>query len=330
MAEAETLDRPEEASPVAPFEVSDELRPRIDELELWDVVASLREHGYGVIRDAGPPSLWDELREGIHGLSTPTDTASANGIVGSAPLLLGRHPAVDRVATLPKVMAIAEFSCGKAMRAGRFVGSIKHQFKGEGDGALGLHADQNWMPVPFPEHNLVMTFCFACEGMTRAGGATCVVPGSHRLRRPPTPKDLAGLRPNPGGPQAVRHPPSSDGRRTQADCKHEPRSRKLETVAPVAIETEKGDVAVWDGAVWHGSLPRTIPGTRTVLHATYQRLYTQPIDDFTYLLKDEEYMASAPEGMRQLLGADLFFHTATPERDVDMQKFMYAAAAAKT
>ena len=292
MAEAETLERPEEVAPVAPFEVSDELRPRIDELELWDVIASLREHGYGVIRNAGPPSLWDELREGIHALSSPTDTASANGIVGSAPLLLGRHPAVDRVATLPKVMAIAEFSCGKAMRAGRFVGSIKHEFKGEGDGALGLHADQNWMPVPFPEHNLVMTFCFACEGMTRAGGATCVVPGSHRLRRPPTAKEV-------------------------------------ETAEPVAIETEKGDVAVWDGAVWHGSLPRKIPGTRTVLHATYQRLYTQPIDDFTYLLKDEEYMANAPEGMRQLLGAELFFHTATPEHDVDMKKFMYAAAAAK-
>ena len=40
-------------------------------------------------------------------------------------------------------------------------------------------------------------------------------------------------------------------------------------------------------------------------------------------------MANAPEGMRQLLGADLFFHTATPDHDVDMQKFMYAAAAAK-
>ena len=71
-------------------------------------------------------------------------------------------------------------------------------------------------------------------------------------------------------------------------------------------------MAVWDGAIWHGSYPRTIPGTRTVLHATYQRLYTQPIDDFTYLLKDPDYMANAPEGMRQLLGADLFFHTATP------------------
>ena len=292
MAEVETeTQRAEEVAPVAPFEVSHELRPRIDELELWDVVESLRRHGYAVIREAGPPSLWDELREAIHELSQPA-AADNTGIVGAAPLLLGRHPAVDRVATLPKVMAIAEFGCGKAMRGGRFVGSIKHSFEGEGKGLLPLHADQNWMPVPFPEHNLVMTFCFACEGMTRAGGATCVVPDSHRLRRPPTPEEV-------------------------------------EAADPVAVETEKGDVAVWDGAVWHGSLPRTIPGTRTVLHATYQRLYTQPIDDFTYLLKDDEYMATAPEGMRQLLGADLFFHTATPDHDVDMKKFMYAAAAAK-
>lgn len=32
---------------------------------------------------------------------------------------------------------------------------------------------------------------------------------------------------------------------------------------------------------------------------------------------------------RQLLGADLFFHTATPEQDLDMKKFMYAVAASK-
>ena len=293
MAEAEAVDRADvyNTKPVGPYDVSDELRPRIDEFDLWGVVADLQEHGYGVIRNAAPPELMDDLREAIHSLSQSSDP-KATGIAGSAPLLLGRHPAIDLVATLPKVMAIAEFSCGKAVRAGRFVGSIKHEFEGEGDGALPLHADQNWLPVPFPEHNCVMTFCFACEGMTEAGGSTCVVPGSHRLRRPPTPDET-------------------------------------KNAESVAIETEKGDVAVWDGSVWHGSYARRIPGTRTVLHATYQRLYTEPIDDFTYLLDDEEYMANAPEGMRQLLGADLFFHTATPEHDVDMQKFMYASAAAK-
>ena len=40
-------------------------------------------------------------------------------------------------------------------------------------------------------------------------------------------------------------------------------------------------------------------------------------------------MAKAPEGMRQLLGADLFFHTATPQHDTDMEKFGYAMAASK-
>ncbi len=272
---------------IGPGEVSDELRPRIDELGLWDAVEHFREHGYAIIREASPPALMDELREAIHTLSKKPEDDGRGGME-SAVLLLGRHPAVDRVATLPKIMAFAEFSVGKAMRGGRFVGSIKR----DGGDGLALHADQNWIPTPFPEHNLLATFCFACEGMTEAGGSTCVVPGSHRLRRTPTAEEVDGAQ-------------------------------------SVPIETEKGDVAVWDGAIWHGSYPRKILGTRTVLHATYQRLYTQPIDDFTYLLKDEAYMATAPEGMRQLLGADLFFHTATPEHDVDMEKFQYAVAASK-
>ena len=286
-AETELPKRMDEyvAPSVAPGEVSDELRPRIDELGLWDAVRHMRDHGYAVIREAAPPELMDDLRDAIHALATKS--ADATGIA-SAPMLLGRHPAVDRVATLPKIMAFAEFSVGKAMRAGRFVGSIKP----EGGAGLALHADQNWIPTPFPDHNLLVTFCFACEGMTKAGGATRVAPDSHRHRRPP-------------------------------------QSAEAETVETVSIDTEKGDVAVWDGAVWHGGYPRTIAGTRTVLHATYQRLYTQPIDDFTYLLKDADYMANAPAGMRQLLGADLFFHTATPEHDLDMKKFMYAVAASK-
>ena len=43
-------------------------------------------------------------------------------------------------------------------RAGRFHGSIKHEMGRASD------SDQNWIPAPFPEHNLLITFCFACEG----------------------------------------------------------------------------------------------------------------------------------------------------------------------
>lgn len=106
-------------------------------------------------------------------------------------------------------------------------------------------------------------------------------------------------------------------------------SGDLDGAQSVPIETEKGEVAVWDGSISHGSYPRNIAGTRTVLHATYQRLYAEPIDDFTYLLKDEAYMATAPEGIQQLLGADLFFNTSTPKRDTDLEKFVCAVAASK-
>ena len=82
--------------------------------------------------------------------------------------------------------------------------------------------------------------------------------------------------------------------------------------------------------MWHGSGSRTIPGTRTVLHATYQRLYTQPIDDYTYLLKDDEYVKNASKEILGLLGADLFYGSATPTSGgVDMVKFMRSTILAK-
>ncbi len=269
---------------VGPYEVSDELRPRIDELGLWKSIDQIREHGYAVIRGAAPAELLDELREATHSLAELTETRPQD----HAPLLLGRHPAVDLVATLPEILAFAEFSCGKGVRAGKFVGSIKR----EGDDGLPLHADLNWVPAPFPEQHLMATFCIACEGMTEAGGSTLVVPDSHLLRRHPT-------------------------------------QEEVKSAKSVPIEAEKGDVVVWLGSTWHGSGTRTIPGTRTMLHSTYQRLYTQPIEDFSHLRDDPEYLASAPEGMRDLLGVDLFFGTATQTVDNDMVKFERTSAASR-
>ena len=271
---------------LGPYDVSEDLKPVFDELELWEPLNHLREHGYAVIENVAPIEAMDDLRDAIHTMAE--DTPGEGREIFSAPYLLGRHPAVDRIVTAPKILAFAEASVGKGMRASQFAGSIKRQSNQGGD---SVHADQNWVPAPFPEHNLVMTFCVPCEGMTAEGGATIVVPGSHKKRR---------------------HPKAEE--------------TKSETIS---IEVEKGSAAVWDGSVWHGTGRRDIPGTRTVLHATYQRLYTQPIDDYSYLLEDEEYMANASDAMRSLLGADLFFGTANPGHGVDMKKFQRAAIMSK-
>ena len=68
------------------------------------------------------------------------------------------------------------------MRASQFAGSVMVK----SDNEISVHADQNWIPAPFPEHNCVITFCVPCKGMTAEGGATRVVPDSHLKRRHPT------------------------------------------------------------------------------------------------------------------------------------------------
>ena len=269
---------------LGPLDVADHLQARVEELGLTESLAHFREHGYTVIEDVASHEEMDELREAIHSFSNEIPGVGQRG----APYLLGRHPAIDRIATNPKILAFAEVSVGNGFRGSQFAGSIKYKSE---DDTGGVHADQNWLPAPFPEHNCVITFCIPCEGMTAEGGATRVVPGSSGLRRHPTPMEA-----------------------------------RSETIP---IEVEKGGLAVWDGSIWHGTGRRTIDGTRTVLHATYQRLYTQPIDDYTHLLEDEEYMASAPEAMRQLLGADLFFGTAKPGSMVNMARFGEATIRSK-
>jgi hypothetical protein len=84
MANADSNDRKSKApvaSSVGPYEVSDELRPRIDKFGLWDAVEQLREEGYAVIRQAAPPELMVDLREVIHAVTKLTEPKSDTSAV---------------------------------------------------------------------------------------------------------------------------------------------------------------------------------------------------------------------------------------------------------
>ncbi len=272
MSEQEKLIAEAAEGALAPGAVSGALRPRIEELGLWRNVEELREQGATVVTDAVPLGLLDELRAVIHGKIESEGPKRGRSGVPTCGMLLG-NSVVDRVVTLPKLLAMWEFSAGKGMRAGTISGTVLKRSEGEYIG-VPLHADHAWLPQPFPEHNCVATICLPCEGMTEAEGATRVALGSHRHRRLPYPAEAAQTKTTP-------------------------------------LEVPKGGFALWAGSTWHETGVRTVPGVRTVLHASCQRLYTQPVQDYTHLLRDEAYLAAAPEGIRGLVGADLFFGSAT-------------------
>ena len=296
MVEEEDLIALMSAAAVAPGEVSESLRPRIEELGPERNVEEMREQGATVVTDAVPHDLLDELRVVIHeaierlGSGAVGEGAGHAQGVSEVSNLLG-NPVVDKVVSLPKIQAMWAFNVGMLFRAGTMAGTILQQSEPGGDFmGVPLHADHAWLPQPWPEHICVSTICLPCEGMTEEEGATRFVPGSHLHRRMPTPEQVG-------------------------------EAKSVPLVVP------KGGFAMWTGSTWHETGVRSVPGVRTLLHASCQRLYTTPIEDYTNLLRDEAYMAAASEEIRGLLGADLMFGSyssggVTPDPDKAMKTIL--------
>ncbi len=253
-----------------PGEIAEELAPRIRELGLEANCKELWEQGYTVLEDVASPEFLQEMR-----------AASKENAVHVLP----KHPAFAQAALNDKLMAIAEFSVG----AGFLLSNMATSIKRKGDPDLGIHADQTWMPAPFPEHNLMLTACWALDDYTAESGATTVVPGSAALRRYPTHEEIKSTPSEP-------------------------------------ILCKAGSITLWDGRVWHGNGPRTIDGARRVLHITYNRLYTRQMETYPRSVEDE-LIEKYGEPMAQLMGR--YDYLAKPAGKEDFHGFMRAVAYAR-
>lgn len=260
------------APTVPAAEIAPEVAPRIAEFGLEENCRQLADEGYTVVADVASPQFFARLRQTILDKANPY-----------AYQLATRDPIFVEAALNPKLGALAEFSLG-----GGFLLSLgATSVRGQDPFYIDLHADQNWIPAPFPEHNLFLTCCWATDDFTLEGGATMVVPGSHRQRRMPTVEEAAGQE------------------------------------GAIAIECPAGSVAVWDGSVWHGNWPRTIPGERVVLHVSYTRLMMRPIESYPPEI-EEQLVAEYGEGMAQLFGRHDFL--GKPEGKEDPARLYYAIA----
>ncbi len=213
-----------------PEAISDELAPVIQELGLTENCRQLAMEGWTVVENAASPEFNSQLRDQI--------LLDANN--GGANMLLAGDLIYAQAVLNPKLMALAEFSVGRGCLISQVAASVRKK----GEPMLGLHADHNWLPAPFPEHNMLLTACWACDEYTKGNGATQVIPGSANLRRHPSASEVEAM------------------------------------AGAIPIECAPGSVAIWDGNIWHASGERSTDGERVVCHITYTRLMMRQVEDY--------------------------------------------------
>ena len=245
---------------LAPEAISEELAPVIAELGMENNCREIAEQGWTVIENAATPEFNERLRAKIIELSGAEPETGGGG----GNMLLAKDPVFAEAILNPKLRALAEFSVGRGFLISQVAGSVRPK----DSPSIGLHADHNWCPAPFPEHNMLMTGCWVCDDYSKAGGATLVCSGSNKLRRHPDPKEVE------------------------------------EKPGAIAIECPAGSVAVWDGNIWHANWPRTTEGQRVVCHITYTRLMMRTVED--YRAHADDLIAEHGEIMSQMLGREDF------------------------
>lgn len=252
-----------QAQPVAHFDtlppdaISDELAPTIEDLGLQANCRELAMNGWTVIRDVATDNFNQRFRETILRLASNK---------GGSNMLLAKDPIFAEAIMKPKLLAMAEFSVGRGFLISQVAASVRPK----GSPELGLHADNNWLPAPFPAHNMLLTGCWACDEFTKEDGATRLIPGSQTLRRHPRPDEIA------------------------------------EAHGAIAVECPPGSVAMWDGNIWHGNWERQTEGERVVCHITYTRLMMRPVED--YGAHADELIDQHGDVMAQLLGRKDFLN----------------------
>lgn len=267
------------------FAVSEELAATIAEFGLEKNIQEMEEVGYTVIKDVTKAEFTSQLRKAII-RCCEEDRGEYFGITKkgiSSDRLLDRDPVIAQACVNPKVLAMIEFMCGRGAQISQISGSVRSQ----GANAMTLHVDQGWIPAPFPQHNALMTACWYCDDAEdEAAGATKVIPGSHKKMRHPAPDEVA----------------AEEG--------------------AVPIKTPSGSVAMWDGRLWHANYPRTAPGERVLLHATYCRLAYRPLEDYGHLGQD--FIDQNGPAMAELLGRNQWWGNKSWNNGaVDMKKYMW-------
>jgi hypothetical protein len=234
----------------AKSEALERVLDNISALGLNDHVVELEAQGYTTIRGVLSEQTIARVLEALlnrverdTGKRLDLESATAEDREGMQylPYLLYDDVVFEEILMEPKPLALITHLLGESC----LLSSMGSHFKGPGGMPLPLHSDNgNGMLAPFSPASQVANVNYALTPYTKENGALALVPGSHKLARPPRVEEMVlGFG------------------RTNPDA--------------VAMELSPGDAVIWHGNTWHGSFVRQTPGIRANLAVYFSRQYLQ-------------------------------------------------------
>jgi ectoine hydroxylase-related dioxygenase (phytanoyl-CoA dioxygenase family) len=156
--------------------------------DLAQARADLAEHGYCLVEGALPPARVAELRGRLVELAEQeiadgTDYVYENGCNQRIWTLLNKGDCFVDLALDPLVGELMVDLLGY----GYLLSNIDANIAGPGGPPMFLHADQSFVPPPWPDYPLVANAMWMLDDFTPENGATRVQPGSHRKGQGPIP-----------------------------------------------------------------------------------------------------------------------------------------------
>jgi ectoine hydroxylase-related dioxygenase (phytanoyl-CoA dioxygenase family) len=174
--------------------------------------------------------------------------------------LIGMDPVFAELAEHPTAIELVRHVIGQPFLLSNFSANVT----APGSGAMYMHADQGYMPAPWPPYPMAINVAWTLDDFTEANGATRFVEGSFKSDHGPAPL------------------------------------MKYDQSTP--IECPAGSIFVMDARVWHQTGPnKTADQTRAGLFAYYVRPFIRPQWNW-YLTVTPELLERLSPLMREMLG----------------------------
>ena len=292
---------------ISDYGVSPNADPIVQDLVKYDLLkhaVELKVYGMTVVppEKMGDETFGERLRNAIlrtyekrNGKTIDdytTDAPDPESVRGNSWYLLQEDEAFVEAATNPRMLTLLRWICGQSVCLTGQNWIIKPPTQEEVDpnASVGLHSDAHGIPPGGGHIAHVANASWLCTDYNGAeDGPTVFVPGSHQYGRATLPHESAmGL--GDDSPWKV-----------------------------FPLIGKAGSLALWHGATWHGTTPRTNPGLRITLVQVFMRMHMRPIhmwDDVS-----PQLMEKYPQ-LQRVLGEHTYPFRENVERPETVAPFM--------